>query len=42
VPIGEFTSSDAGSVVVWDHDAAAKLFEALATDGPVPAGPAPD
>jgi LCP family protein required for cell wall assembly len=41
VPIGEFTSSDAGSVVVWDHDAAAKLFEALAADGPVPAGPAP-
>ena len=24
VPIGEFTSSDAGSVVVWNHDAAAR------------------
>lgn len=37
VPIGEFTSSDAGSVVVWNHDEAAKLFEALSSDGPVPA-----
>ena len=37
VPIGEFTNSDAGSVVVWDHDEAAKLFEALAADAPVPA-----
>ncbi len=36
VPIGEFNSSDAGSVVVWNHDEAAKLFEALASDGPVP------
>nr|WP_156690642.1 LCP family protein [Mycobacterium sp. Marseille-P9652] len=38
VPIGEFTDSDVGSVVVWDHGAAAKLFDALAADGPVPAG----
>lgn len=36
VPIGEFTGSDAGSVVVWDHDAAARLFEALAADQPPP------
>jgi LCP family protein required for cell wall assembly len=36
VPIGEFTSSDSGSVVVWDHDAASQLFEALAADNPVP------
>ncbi len=37
VPIGELTSSDAGSVVVWNHKAAGKLFEALASDAPVPA-----
>lgn len=36
VPIGEFTTSDAGSVVVWNHDEAAKLFDALASDAPVP------
>ena len=36
VPIGEFTSSEVGSVVVWNHDAAGKLFDALATDAPVP------
>jgi LCP family protein required for cell wall assembly len=36
VPIGEFTSGDAGSVVVWDHDAAGELFDALAADTPVP------
>jgi hypothetical protein len=36
VPIGEFTESDAGSVVVWNHDAARKLFDALASDAPVP------
>ncbi|WP_406813598.1 LCP family protein [Mycobacterium sp. M23085] len=36
VPIGEFTSGDAGSVVVWDHDAAAQLFQSLASDAPVP------
>jgi LCP family protein required for cell wall assembly len=36
VPIGEFTGSDSGSVVVWDNDAATRLFHALATDGAVP------
>jgi LCP family protein required for cell wall assembly len=38
VPIGEFTDSDVGSVVVWNHDAARALFDALAADRPVPAG----
>jgi LCP family protein required for cell wall assembly len=37
VPIGDFTGSDVGSVVVWDHDAARRLFDALARDAPVPA-----
>ncbi len=37
VPIGELTGSDSGSVVVWDHAAAAQLFDALAADEPVPA-----
>lgn len=37
VPIGEFTDSGVGSVVVWKHDAARELFEALAADEPVPA-----
>jgi LCP family protein required for cell wall assembly len=36
VPIGEFTDSDAGSVVVWNHEAARDLFDALAADKPVP------
>jgi LCP family protein required for cell wall assembly len=36
VPIGEFTSTDSGSVVVWDHEKAAALFGALAADQPVP------
>ncbi len=36
VPIGDFTGTDAGSVVVWDHDAAPRLFAALASDAPVP------
>ncbi len=36
VPIGDFTGSDVGSVVVWDHDAARRLFNALARDAPVP------
>ncbi len=40
VPIGEFTNSDVGAVVVWDHEAAARLFEALASDAAVPVGPA--
>nr|WP_083049279.1 LCP family protein [Mycobacterium shinjukuense] len=37
VPIGQFISGDAGSVVVWDHDGARGLFDALAADAPVPA-----
>lgn len=37
VPIGEFGSGDAGAVVVWNHDVAGKLFDALAADAPVPA-----
>ncbi|QEM48022.1 LytR family transcriptional regulator [Mycolicibacterium grossiae] len=36
VPIGEFTSSDSGSVVVWDDDASQRLFKALAADAAVP------
>ncbi|KKC02478.1 LytTR family transcriptional regulator [Mycobacterium nebraskense] len=39
VPIGQFTSGDAGSVVVWNHDEASRLFEALASDAPVPTAP---
>ncbi len=37
VPIGEFTGSDSGAVVVWDSEAAGRLFTALADDSPVPA-----
>jgi len=36
-PLEGFTDSDAGSVVVWNHDAARELFDALASDTPVPA-----
>jgi LCP family protein required for cell wall assembly len=36
VPIGEFTGSDSGAVVVWDSDAASQLFKAMASDAPVP------
>lgn len=36
VPIGQFTSGDVGSVVVWNHDVARQLFDALASDAPVP------
>lgn len=36
VPIGEFTNSDVGAVVVWNHDAARELFDALNSDAPVP------
>ena len=28
VPIGEFTGSDSGAVVVWDSEAASRLFDA--------------
>ncbi len=36
VPIGEFANSDVGSVVVWDHEKAAALFDALNADQQVP------
>jgi anionic cell wall polymer biosynthesis LytR-Cps2A-Psr (LCP) family protein len=36
VPIGDFTSGDSGSVVVWNSDAAGRLFAALTSDSPVP------
>ncbi|WP_234818511.1 LCP family protein, partial [Mycolicibacterium diernhoferi] len=36
VPIAEYTSSDVGSIVVWDSEAAGRLFGALAHDTPVP------
>ncbi|MEE3063644.1 MAG: LCP family protein [Actinomycetota bacterium] len=37
VPIGDFASNSAGSVVVWNHDVAGQLFEALVADSAVPA-----
>jgi len=36
VPIGEFTSNEAGSVAIWDSAAANSLFDALRTDAPIP------
>jgi LCP family protein required for cell wall assembly len=36
VPIGEFTGSDSGSVVVWNEEVANQLFAALKSDTPVP------
>ncbi len=36
VPIGEFTGNSSGSVVVWDSDVAAQLFDALRTDAAIP------
>jgi LCP family protein required for cell wall assembly len=36
VPIGEYTDNGSGSVVVWDSDAASRLFEALTADAAVP------
>lgn len=36
VPISEFTSNDAGDVVIWNKDEASRLFTALSTDAPVP------
>jgi LCP family protein required for cell wall assembly len=33
VPIGDLSS---GSVVIWNEDAASRLFEALASDSPIP------
>ncbi|WNG81812.1 LCP family protein [Mycobacterium sp. ITM-2016-00316] len=37
VPIAEYTTSDVGSIVIWDSEAAGRLFGALAQDAPVPA-----
>lgn len=37
VPIGEFTGSDSGAVVLWNSEAAGRLFAALAADAPLPA-----
>ena len=34
VPVGEFTVTDSGDAVVWDHREASELFEALARDAP--------
>ncbi len=36
VPIGAFTSNNAGDVVVWDDELAGRLFAALRSDAPVP------
>lgn len=36
VPIGEFADGSAGAVVMWDHDAASRLFDSLAADAAVP------
>ncbi|MCV7029422.1 LCP family protein [Mycobacterium sherrisii] len=41
VPIADFTSNGSGSVVVWDHELAGQLFDALGSDAPVP-GPVLD
>lgn len=34
VPVGEFTYTDAGDAVVWNHRDAARLFDALRRDAP--------
>jgi LCP family protein required for cell wall assembly len=36
VPIGEFTSGDSGAVVVWNTEAASRLFSAIASDSQIP------
>ncbi len=36
VPIGELTDNASGSVVVWDSEAAQRLFSALNSDSPIP------
>ena len=36
VPIGEFTTTASGDVVMWNKDEASRLFTALAGDTPVP------
>lgn len=38
VPVGEFTYTDAGDAVVWDHAAAGRLFDALSRDEAPPTG----
>ena len=38
VPIGELTENESGSVVIWDNDAAQRLFSALNSDSPIPPG----
>ncbi|WP_193466252.1 LCP family protein [Mycobacterium novum] len=34
VPVGEFTYTEAGEAVVWDHQQAARLFDELSRDAP--------
>ena len=36
VPVGELTTNEVGSVVVWNADAAQALFEALRTGSAIP------
>ncbi len=36
VPIGELTENGSGSIVVWNSDAAQRLFSALNSDSPIP------
>ncbi len=36
VPIGEFTDNGSGSIVIWDSEAAGRLFAALAADSAIP------
>jgi LCP family protein required for cell wall assembly len=36
VPIGGFTDTDVGSVVLWNSDLAPQLFAAMAADSPLP------
>jgi len=39
VPVGELTYTDAGDAVIWDHAAAARLFDALSRDETPTIGP---
>src|SRR5690349_14550288 len=36
VPIGEYSDSGSGSVVVWNSDVAEELFKAINNDSPIP------
>jgi len=36
VPVGEITTNEAGSVVLWNSDSAGVLFDALRTDAAIP------